>query len=76
MTHRELSLSTLWEKTALLEETLYFKNLEIQELQREIEVANKKAARFEVIAIDLSHQAKQLAKYAQSLRPEAHGGII
>lgn len=76
MTKKELTLSALWERTAVLEEKLYYKDLELEGLQQEIEASNRKCARFESICIDLSHQAKQLAKYAQTLRPEVQGGTI
>ena len=74
MTTEELSLASLWERAADLEEQLYFKKAEIRDLQAEVEAANAKVARLEALSIDMSHQAKQLAQYAKSLREDNKGG--
>ena len=70
MTTEELNMASLWERCADLEEQLYFKKAEIRDLESEIEAANSKVSRLEALSIDLSHQARQLAQYAQALRSE------
>ena len=74
MTTKELSLASLWERAADLEEQLYFKKAEIRDLQAEVEASNAKVARLEALSIDMSHQAKQLAQYAKALREDNKGG--
>ena len=65
MTTKELSLASLWERAADLEEQLYYKTAEVRDLQAEVEAANKRAKDYERIALDLGATMRQIAKYAQ-----------
>ena len=74
MTVEELNYAELMGQLADLEELAHYRGCEIESLQREVEASNAKVARLEALSIDLSHQARQLAQYAQALREDNKGG--